>query len=110
MLEGAASLLTASLSKVRIQLELNTQDSWLSGGRAQLEQMLLHLGLNAVHPGTVLHLSTQHVHGQEILDPAHQWVELRITQNPSSSLYAAAPDQAVSIPGDPFRVFFPLVP
>lgn len=110
MLEGATSLLTASLSKVRVQLELQTRGSWLSGGRAQLEQMLLNLGLNAVHPGTVLHLSTHVVHERESLDPAHQWVELRISQTPNGNLYAAAPlDQAVTIPGDPFRVFFPLI-
>lgn len=109
MLEGAASLLTASLSKVRIQLELHTRHSWLGGGRAQLEQMLLNLGLSAVHPGTVLHLSTHAVHHSETLDPARQWVELRITQNPSGHLYAAAPPaQAIVLPGDPLRVFFPL--
>ena len=110
MLESAALMLTASLSKVRVQLELQTRESWLSGGRAQLEQMLLNLGLNAVHPGTVLHLSTHKVHERENLDPAHRWVELRIAQNPSGNLYTAAPlEHAVTIPGDPFRVFFPLV-
>lgn len=111
MLESAASLLTASLSKVRVQLELQTQNSWLNGGRAQLKQMLLSLGLNAVHPGAILHLSTHPVQDSESLDPAYRWVELRITQTPRGELYAVAPlNQAVTIPGDPFRVFFPLVP
>lgn len=98
MLEGAASLLTASLSKVRVQLELNTKDSWLSGGRTQLEQMLLNLGLNAVHPGSVLNLSTHQ---------APEGVELRVSLTPSGDLYASGPlENAVIIPGDPLRVFF----
>lgn len=101
MLEGAVSLLTASLSKVRVQLQLNTQNSWLSGGRAQLEQMLLNLGLSAVHPGSLLNLSTH---------PAPEGVELRVSLTPSGQLYTPAPlDKAVVLPGDPLRVFFTLV-
>ncbi|MBS2040799.1 PAS domain S-box protein [bacterium] len=94
MLKEIVAKLTASFSKVRIQLELQTQESWLSGGRAQLEQLLLNLGLT--HPS--LHISTVPSDGE--------WVELRIGgANLQASL---ALDQAVVIPGDPLRIFLPL--
>lgn len=102
ILEGATSLLTASLSKVRVQLQLNTRDSWLNGGRTQIEQMLLNLGLSAVHPGSVLHLSTH---------TASDGVELRASLTPAGQPFAPTPfdDRAVILPGDPLRVFFPSV-
>lgn len=114
IVEGASLLLSASLNKVRIQLDLKTQRSWLRGGRAQIEQMLLNLGLSVVHPGTPLHISTLPVSPQErqilSLDQASQWVELRITQNPTGNLYGGVTlDQAVVVPGDPFRIFLPLI-
>ncbi|MBN9419748.1 MAG: PAS domain S-box protein [Candidatus Eremiobacteraeota bacterium] len=102
IMEGAVTLLTASLSKVRVQLQLNTRESWLTSGRTQIEQMLLNLGLSAVHPGSVLNLSTH---------PAPEGVELRASLTPNGNPFAPTPldDKAVILPGDPLRVFFPLV-
>lgn len=94
MLQEIVSKLTASFSKVRIQLDLQTQNSWISGGRAQIKQLLLNLGLT--QPS--LHISTHPGEGQ--------WVELRISgANPQATLSL---DQAVVVPGDPLRIFLPL--
>lgn len=94
MLKEIVGKLTASFSKVRIQLDLQTHESWLSGGRAQLEQLLLNLGLT--HPS--LHISTAPGDGQ--------WVELRI--GGANLQVSLSLDQAVVIPGDPLRIFLPL--
>ncbi|MFN8613574.1 MAG: PAS domain S-box protein [Vulcanimicrobiota bacterium] len=95
MLKEIVARLTASFSKVRIQMELQTQESWLNGGRAQLEHLLLNLGLTQPN----LHIST--------LPGDGQWVELRIggANNLQTSFGL---DQAVVIPGDPLRIFLPL--
>lgn len=94
MLQEIVAKLTASFSKVRIQLDLQTQHSWIGGGRAQLKQMLLNLGLT--QPS--LHISTHSGEGQ--------WVELRISgANPQATLSL---EQAVVVPGDPLRIFLPL--
>lgn len=108
LLEQGIQLLSASLQKTRIQLSINTQDSWLSGGRAQLEQLLLHMGLSA--RDNVLHIETHSVPNPALhgLEPNQAWVELRVAPYERTALPALTDLQAVALPGEPYRIFLPL--
>lgn len=108
LLEQATQLLSASLRRTRIQVSVNTQESWLSGGRAQLEQLLLHMGLSA--RDNVLHIETHPVPNPALhgLDAAPNWVELRVAPYERTALPALTDLRAVAVPGEPYRIFLPL--